>query len=53
MKGVRWINGKEYLLAGRFSSRESAATEKDFWIEAKIIKLGMMDFALYQHGGRK
>ena len=51
-KGVRFINGIEYLLAGRFNSYDAAASEKKYWVKSRVIKLGLMDYALYQHGGR-
>lgn len=51
-KGVRMIGGIEYLLAGRFDSLKAAQAEKKYWVKARVIKLGFMDYALYQHGGR-
>ena len=52
-KGVRMLNGIEYLLAGRFDSLESAQSEKQYWVKARVIKLGFMDYGLYVHGGRR
>ena len=49
-KGVRMINGKEYLLCGVFSSLESAQSDGKNWMKARVIKLGFMKYALYVHG---
>jgi hypothetical protein len=55
-RGVRWIDGREFLLCGRESSREDAErakkTLRDSWERVRIVKLNNWDFMLYVHGGR-
>jgi hypothetical protein len=54
-KGVRWIGGKEYMLAGRCDSKkrakEQAAALRESWASVRIVKLWDYDFMLYVHGG--
>lgn len=52
-KGVRFIGGREYLLAGRTTSRERAEQERtalqNTWQSVQIVKLCDWDFMLYVH----
>ena len=56
-KGVRWIGGQEYLLAGRCSDRdravEQAAALRQNHTKVRIVKLWAYDFMLYVHGVRE
>ena len=53
-KGVRFIGGREYLLAGRTVSRERAEIYRvalqSTWNSVRIVKLSDWDFVLYVHG---
>lgn len=48
------IDGKEFLLAGRTNSKESAKSEKAALLKShaivRIIKLNDWDFMIYIHG---
>jgi len=52
-KGVRWIDGREYLLCGRESNKEHAqwhATAlREQWERVRIVKLNDWDYLLYVH----
>ena len=52
-KSIRWINGKEFLLAGRVDNKldaenEKRALKKD-WQYVRIIKYWKYDYALFVH----
>jgi hypothetical protein len=51
---VRFIDGREYLLAGRVSSKAAAQHEAEALrtrhASVRIIKLWAYDFMLYVHG---
>jgi hypothetical protein len=55
-RGVRWINGQEYLLCGRHGCKEFAEREAMYlrksWLKVRIIKRHNWDFMLYVHGAR-
>lgn len=55
-KGVRWIDGREFLLAGRKSDKEGAERERDAlrhsWERVRIVKLSDWDYMLYVHGAK-
>jgi hypothetical protein len=55
-KGNRIINGREFLLCGRASSKESAEQHKrslrDGWTLVRIVKMSDWDFMLYVHGAK-
>lgn len=55
-RGVRWIQGREFLLAGRCSDKAKAVIERNAlrnsWERVRIIKLWQYDFLLYVHGGK-
>lgn len=55
-KGVRWIDGREYLLCGRADSKEGAQSQaralRASWFSVRIVKLWEFDFMLYVHGRR-
>lgn len=55
-KGIRWIKGQEYMLAGRCDSKTLASHMKRMlllkWNKARIIKLWDYDFLLYVHGAK-
>ena len=52
-KGVRFIDGQEYLLCGRTSERDAAERQakalKSSWSRVRIIKLNNWDFMIYVH----
>lgn len=54
-KGIRWIDGREFLLAGRKSRKEDAKQEaaalRASWAQVRIVKLNDWDYMLYVHGG--
>jgi hypothetical protein len=54
MKGVRWIDGQEYLLCGRYNDKDSASRaakiNREDWERVRIIKLNDWDFLIYVHG---
>lgn len=51
-KGERKIKGKCFLLNGRYSDREAAKqaadTRKADGYDVRIIKLGVLDYVLYE-----
>lgn len=53
-KGIRFIDGQEYLLAGRCSSKQSAISEaielRRFHSKVRIIKVWEFDYLVYVHG---
>jgi hypothetical protein len=56
-RGTRWIDGREYLLGGRVSTKEQAISERaDLlrdWSRVRIIKRNDWDYMLYVHGWRQ
>ncbi len=54
IRGIRMIEGQEYLLCGRCSSKESAIREAEALrkthIKVRIIKVWDCDYMLYVHG---
>ena len=52
-KSIRWINGKEFLLAGRVDNKLAAQNEKQAlqkdWKYVRIIKYWKYDYALFVH----
>lgn len=53
-RGVRWINGREFLLCGRYDDREKALEAKRvsllYWDRARIVKLNPFEWFVYVHG---
>jgi len=53
-KSIRFIQGKEYLLAGRVNSKENALKAKQSllkkWQSVRIIKYWQYDYGLFVHG---
>jgi hypothetical protein len=56
MRGVRYIDGKVYLLCGRTAdcddAHRRAAQLKAEWNKVRIIKLNDWDYMLYVHGAK-
>jgi hypothetical protein len=56
-KGIRFIDGREYLLCGREFTKEKAKQEKAAllasWERVRIVKLSDWDFMLYVHGSKR
>jgi hypothetical protein len=55
-KGVRRINGREYLLAGRSTNEDRARQEakllRDRYTHVRVIKRWALDYMIYVHGAR-
>jgi hypothetical protein len=55
-RGVRYIDGREYLLAGRTSDHDSALSQakamRAYWQFVRVVKLCAVDFMLYVHGAK-
>ena len=55
-KAVRWINGQEYLMCGRASSKDEAKKEAKAllksWSKVVIVKYDDYDFAIFVHGSK-
>lgn len=55
--GIRMIDGKEYMLAGRTSDKERAQSEaqslRRSWSSVRIIKIWEYDYMLYVHGRKE
>jgi hypothetical protein len=53
-RGIRYIDGQQYMLNGRYDSRERALCEakeaRQYWLKVRIIKVWEHDFMLYVHG---
>jgi hypothetical protein len=53
-RGVRWIDGREYLLYGRYSDRDLASqavkNARGNHISVRLVKLSNWDFLIYIHG---
>ena len=53
-KGVRFIGGREFLLAGRKADKKSADRESNAlrtgWTLARIVKRHDFDYMIYVHG---
>jgi hypothetical protein len=53
-KGTRYIDGREYLLCGRYSSgeeaRKAAKLARAEWMYVRTVKLNSLDFMIYVHG---
>ena len=54
IKGTRWIQNREFIIAGRANNLDSATAEKKAllkqWSQVRVIKLKNYDYALYVHG---
>ena len=55
-KGIRMINGQEYMLNGRYSDKEQAQKAADelrySWSKVRVIKLWECDYMIYVHGAK-
>lgn len=55
-RGTRYINGREYLLCGRYSSKvaaqSAAESSRERWYQVRIIKVNQWDFMIYVHGAK-
>lgn len=55
MRGIRFINGQEYMLCGRTSERDAAQREakslRSSWSKVRVIKISNWDYMIYVHGG--
>lgn len=55
-RGVRFIKGQEYLLAGRVTDRDKAKDQakalEQRWYQVRVIRRNDFDFMLYVHGER-
>lgn len=55
-KGVRFIDGREYLLCGRAESKTAALEARKAllasWDKVRIVKVWDYDFMLYVHGAK-
>jgi len=53
-KSIRWIDGREYLQAGRADSKEianeEAAVLRKSWDRVRVIKNWDFDYVIFVHG---
>ena len=54
--GIRWIDGQEYMLSGRYSDQQRAIDTAKYlrksWLKVRVIKLWEFDFLIYVHGAK-